>query len=188
MSMKKYFKDYEIISTVDENGKEKETKIYKGDYFEISLSNDNLLHYKRLCLILTVAILLLHTIGGTIDNLGMRNFYVILPYVIVFLPLVYMAEGVLKLPKEKRKYKREEVELSFKRIKTTSSALIVLFGITLIGEILFLFLNLGEVQIWSELAFLVLEGFSAIAIYMIINSQRDILITKIDENKENQKK
>jgi hypothetical protein len=39
----------------------------------------------------------------------MYTFYVVLPYVISFLPMYYIGAGILHLPKEKRMYRRDEV-------------------------------------------------------------------------------
>jgi len=95
--------------------------------------------------LLLVGILGLHVSAGFIGNPGMYRFFVALPYVFVFLPLYFFTAGILRLPKEKRPFRRDEVDLSFERMKKASG------GYNL--EVLFLTLEVlavgGVVFLWQ---------------------------------------
>jgi hypothetical protein len=88
--------------------------------------------------------------------------------------------SVFRLPKEKRDYRREEVDLSFRRIRTHTIVLLILASIGVIGELVFLiwFANGLDAR---ELIYLGLEvllvALSAIWIYI----QRDIKVVQIEE-------
>lgn len=181
--MKKYKDDYEIIVTEDEKGREIRKPVYRGDYFEISLDENGLRQFRRQCLLLLAPIVVLHTSGGFVGNGGMNQLYISLPYVFVFLALFYLAEGVLRLPKEKRKYRRDEVGLSFDRIKTASNILMILLGIGILGEIIFLLFSSVRDQRGLEFLYLSLEVLSAAVVYFLIRWQRPIRVETISDQR-----
>jgi hypothetical protein len=185
MSMKKYKDDYEIVVSTDDKGREIKKPVYRGDYFEVSLDENGLRQFKRQCLLLVAAIAVFHIPGGFVGNGGMYQFYISLPYVFVFLALFNLAEGSLRLPKEKRKYRRDEVGLSFERIKTASNILMILLGIGILGEIIFLLFFSVRDQIGLEFLYLLLEVLAAAAAYFLIRLQRPILVQPAtDQEKE----
>jgi hypothetical protein len=173
MSMKKYKDDYELVVTTDEKGREIKKPVYRGEYFEVSIDEKGLRQFKRQCLLLLAPVAVLHIGCGFVGNPGMNQLYISLPYVFVFLALFYLAEGVLRLPKEKRKYRRDEIGLSFERIKTASNILMLLFGIGILGEIIFLLFSVRE-QIGLDFLYLSLEALAAAAVYFLIRLQKPI--------------
>jgi hypothetical protein len=177
--MKKYTDDYETVITMDEKGHEKQLTVYRGGYFEVALDEQGMVNFKRTCIILLALIIIMHVGGGFVGNRGMYQFYVALPYVFAFFPLLYMAAGVFRLPKEKRTYRRDEIGLSFNRIKTASIILMVCLGIGVIGEITFLLLfSVGDQGV-LEYLYLALETLAAAALYIFINLQRPISVTPV---------
>ena len=182
MAMKRYADDYETVVTEDEKGHEKRIAVYHGDYFELALDEQGFVRFRRNCFLLLAVMIVLHISGGFVGNRGMYQFYVALPYVFAFFPLLYMAAGVLRLPKEKRKYRREEIGLSFDRMKTASIILMIFLGIGVLGEITFLlFVSVGDQSV-LEFLYLSLEALAAAAVYFLISLQRQIHIqTCIDQ-------
>ena len=180
--MKKYAGDYETVVTKDDKGYEKQIAVYHGDYFELALDKEGIVHFRRYCVLLLAAIVVMHISGGFVGNRGMYQFYIALPYVIAFFPLLYLAAGILRLPKEKRKYRREEIGLSFDRMKTASIILMIFLGIGVLGEITFLLFVLVGDQSVLEFLYLSLEALAAAAVYFLISLQRHIHIqTCIDQ-------
>jgi hypothetical protein len=119
---------------------------------------------------------LLHVGGGFVGNQGMYQFYVALPYVLAFLPLMYMAMSILRLPKEKRRYRRDEIGLSFDRMKTTSILLMILLVAGVLGEIAFLLFMSDGSQNMLEYFYLALETFAVVAVYFLTSLQRQIQV------------
>lgn len=181
MATKRYADDYETVITQDEKGNEKKSAVYRGDYFEFDIDEESIVRFRRNCFLLLTLIIATHVSGGFVDNQGMYQFYVALPYVIAFFPLLYLATGVLRLPKEKRKYRREEIGLSFDRMKTTSNVLVILLGIGVLGEIIFLlFVSAGE-QGMLEYLYLAFEAIAAAAVYILIRLARQIHVQTCSE-------
>jgi hypothetical protein len=176
MAMKKFKDDYELVETIDEKGRSKRKAVYRGDYFEVSLDAGGLLRFKRYCLLLLGVVVVLHVIGGFINNAGMYQFYVALPYAASFFPLFYAAEAVLRLPKEKRPYRRDEIGLSFDRIKSTSRILFIFLVIGVFGNIIYLLFFSAAGQRMLEFLFLLLEALAAAAVYFLIKLQKGIVV------------
>jgi heme exporter protein D len=177
--MKKYADDYELVYEDDGKGGETKSARYIGNYFEIDIDQPALVRFKRNSLILTVIILLLHVAGGFIGNRGMYAFYIALPYVFTFLPLYFLVDSGLRMPKEKRAYRRDEAELSFERMKKASTYLLVILVMLAVGEIIFLLFFAND-RNNLEFLFLSLESFAVVAAYWLLRLQNIINVKKIE--------
>ncbi len=172
--MKRYADDYETVITKDEKGSEKKIAVYRGDYFEILANEKGITRFRRNCFLLLIAIVALHISGGFVANPGMYQFYVALPYVLAFFPMLFLAAGILRLPKEKRKYQRDEIGLSFNRLKSSSFILIIFLGMGVLGELVFLlFFSIG-IRNALEIVYLAIEVLTFASVFFIIVLQRQI--------------
>lgn len=169
--MKRYADDYETVIKVDDNGNEKKTAEYRGEYIGISLDDEGLQKYKRNCIVLVAAIALLHIAAGFINNRGMFQFYIALPYAVAFFPLLYLAAAVLRIPRWKPQYRRDEIGLSFDRTKKSSIIFLIILVSSVLGEIYYLLVGSSEFQFMQEMLFLILELSALLGIYLI-NRQR----------------
>ena len=114
----------------------------------------------------------------------MYQFYISLPYVFSFLALFYLGWGILRIPKEKRLYRREEVDLSFNRIKSAGRNLLGLLAIGILGEIVFLSFFSDGVDLVLEFVFLLLEVMAAIVVYFQIRLLQPISVQVKSEQSE----
>lgn len=178
MASNKYVNDYEMVVTTDENGKEKKTAVYKGDYFHVSLDEENLIRFRRLSIFLFITVLLLQVGAGFVNNRGINQLYVALPYVVTYFPLLFMAMSVFRLPGEKRKYRRDEIGLSFDRLRTSSVALTILLCMVVLGEIVFLLFSPNRSAFLLDLVFLAVEGVALAGAYHFLTRQKQIQVVK----------
>ena len=107
----------------------------------------------------------------------MYQFYVALPYVIAFFPLLYLTMGISRIPQEKRNYRRDEIGHSFGQIKSSSISLLVILSVGLIGEIVFLLLAPAREQLSLDFLYLALEFITTAAAYLFFRAQRIIVIS-----------
>jgi hypothetical protein len=177
---KNYKDDYETIY-INEEGKEKRLTIYRGPYFEVDLDQRGLTRFRRNNLLLLILIVILHLTAGFVNNRGMYQFYIALPYVIALLPLWNIMSAITNIPKWKDKYRRDEVEPSFDRMGAFSIWLLVCFGVILLGEILFVLFS-GSVNLGSETLFFISELIAAAAAFLIFRSQKQLQFRLISEN------
>lgn len=178
MGMKKYIKDYKTILSVNEKGEQIRTYEYQGDYFKLPFSAAQMQKFKKIFLLTLAGIILLHIAGGVFNNPGMRQFYVAIPYIMVFLPLFNLLRSGLRLPVEERKYRREEIGVTYERFSNHSLILLIFLGICLAGEVVFLLFFSGGSPEVSEYYFLAAE-LAALALSLIIYSKvKKVVITK----------
>jgi heme exporter protein D len=176
--MKKFIDDYEVVVQENAKGREKRVAVYVGDYYEINLDETEFTVFRHNSLLFIALIVIGQIAAGFVGNLGMYTFFVSLPYVFTFLPLYFLVDGILRLPKEKRQFRRDEAELIFKRMKTAGRFLLPLIGITIIGEVVFM-IWLTSGIIWQEFLFLGIEIVLLVIVFMIFRMHQPIEVTRI---------
>ena len=183
--MKKYADDYKVVIKEDEKGREKREAIYKGKFFDITIDEKELIKFRRISLVLLAMILIIHIAGGCVANQGMFAFFVAVPYVFAFLPLYFMTTGILRLPKTKRKYRRDEIGLSFKRVKKASIALFILLCLGVAGEVVYLiwFVKGDYILEWIYLA---VEVVAVAIAYFQVHIQKPIDVIPLDVEQQDQ--
>ena len=185
MGMKKYINDYKTILSVNEKGEQIRTYEYQGEYFKLPFSTAQMQKFKINFLLLLAGIVVFHLIGGVMNNPGMRQFYVATPYVLAFLPIFNLVRSGVRLPVEERKYRREEIGVTYERFTNHSQVLLFILGACILGEVIFLlFFSKGSRQV-SEFYFLAAE-IAALALGLIIHFNiKKVVITKApDEEKQ----
>ncbi len=154
--MRRFLKDYELVTSVDEKGREKKAVAYKGSYFDFEIAEEDYQGFRKLAWALIVAMIALQIGAGFVANRGMYQIYIAVPYVLCFFPLVYLSAGALRLPKNTTHLQRDQAELTIRRMKRSGAALLVLNSMVIISELVYLvFLNQAA-GIGRELAFLAL--------------------------------
>ncbi len=178
--MRKYVKDFKVVITEDEKGHEKKEAVYEGKFFDVTMDEKELINFRRISLVLLVLIITVHIAGGCVANQGMYAFFVAVPYIFAFLPLYFMTTGILRLPKTKRKYRRDEIGLSFNRVKKSSIALFVLLCLGVVGEIVYLIWFAGD-NLTLEWIYLAVEATAVVVAYFQVHIQRPIEVIPLDE-------
>ena len=90
-----------------------------------------------------------------------------------------MAVSAFRLPNEKRKFRRDEIGLSFDRLKTTSKILMIFLVIGVIGEIVFLIFVSSGNQSVLEYLYLSFQVPATAAAYCFIRLQKQIQINPL---------
>ncbi|MEL7626788.1 MAG: hypothetical protein AAGU15_08015 [Anaerolineaceae bacterium] len=138
MASKKYIQDYDLIETEDSRGRIKKTAVYHGDYYCLNLEESQIKKFKWQVILLFVAALGLHIVAGLISNPGLNQLYTALPYTGAFFPLLFLGEGILRIPGQKRPYRNEEIGLSYKRVINMSRLYMVFMAVGIVGLLVYL--------------------------------------------------
>ncbi len=181
MAKKRYIEDYEIEISIDKKGREKKNLKYHGPHYDISLTGHTYQTYKLISFLLFAGLVIFHVSGGFAVNQGMYQFFVALPYAIVFLPLTFLGFGIFGLPKKHLKIQRDEMEQSFKRIKINSAIVLVLLVILIFGEAIYFIAFSVKSQLFSEFLFLIPELISALIVFGLFRLQKKIHIQLSEE-------
>ncbi|UZQ86325.1 hypothetical protein ODU73_000750 [Thermoclostridium stercorarium] len=120
-----------------------------------------------MCLILISAIMaVLFFYMGLLNNDGSRVFYVVLPYVLQFLPIAYTVMSSVSLyPKDILTV--VQYEKSYVRIKASGTWILILSIAGSIGDIIYIFGKYGN-KIELELTFLICNFAMAILAIIIL--------------------
>ena len=183
--MKKYVNDYKTVLSVNEKGEQIRTYEYQGDYFKLPFSTTQMQKLKRIFLFTLAGIVLAHIAGGIVNNPGMRQFYVAIPYVFTLLPIFNLLRSGIRLPVAERKYRREEIGVTYERFNNHSLILLIFLGVCLAGEVVYLlFFSDGSPAI-SEYNFLAAE-IAALAMSLIIffNVKKVVIIKATEDEKQ----
>ena len=184
MGMKKYIDDYETILSLNEKGEQVRTYEYRGDFFTLPFNQSEMRKFKTFFLVLLGGVFLAHAAGGFMNNDGMRQFYVAIPYVLVFLPLFNLLRSGIRLPVEERSYQRDEIGVTYERFTNHSLFLLIALGLCLVGEVLFLLLYAGGQPTKFEYNFLAVE-LAALALGLVIYlTLKKIVITKASDEEK----
>ena len=184
MGIRKYVNDYKTILSVNENGKQIRTYEYQGDYFKLPFSNAQMQKFKIIFLLVLFGVRAAHIAGGFMNNAGMRQFYVAIPFVLTFLPIFNLLRSGIRLPVEERKYRREEIGVTYERFSNHSLILLIMLGVCLAGEVVFLLFFSNGSPAMSEYYFLVVElGALALGLLIFFNIKK-IVITRTPEDEK----
>ncbi|MEL7645348.1 MAG: hypothetical protein AAGU04_03645 [Anaerolineaceae bacterium] len=154
--MRRFTKDFELVTTVDENGREKRQAEYKGDYFSFAVEAADYKRFRTLAWALIPVMIALQIGAGFVANRGMYQMYIAIPYVLCFFPLVYLSAGALRLPRETTHLRRDQAELTVRRMKGSGTLLLVFTAMVVLAELVYLvFYNHGA-DLGRELLFLAL--------------------------------
>ena len=184
MGIRKYIKDYKTILSVNEEGEQIRTYEYQGDYFRLPFGVDQMRKFKYIFLLALAGIIITHVIGGFVNNPGMRNFYVVIPYVLAFLPIFNLLRSGVRLPVEERIYRREEIGVTYERFSNHSLVLLIALGVCLAGEVVFLLLFSDGSPAISEYNFLAAEITATALASIIYLNVRKIVITKASDGEK----
>ncbi|MBN1371262.1 MAG: hypothetical protein JW987_04820 [Anaerolineaceae bacterium] len=178
MVNKRYTEDYENIDEVDETGRESRKTVYRGKYYEVELGEEKLILLKKFSSAILALLWLNHVAGGFVANRGMYQFYIALPYVLAFLPLFYMGLGILRLPTEKRLYRRDEIGLSFERARKSGTAAFILFVLGVVGEVIFMVFFVDRAALPLEFLYLATASVSAIGGFFFVRRYKAVQINE----------
>lgn len=154
--MRRFSKDFEIVTTIDEKGREKRSAEYKGEYYNFAVDGADYQRFRTLAWALIPIMIALQIGAGFVANRGMYQMYIAIPYVLCFFPLVYLSAGALRLPRETSHLRRDQAELSVRRMKRSGAALLVFTGMIILAELVYLIFFMDGSELGRELLFMAL--------------------------------
>ena len=125
-----------------------------GDYYVLPFDKQQ----KRKADVVNIATVLvliaIHVTAGLLNQDSSRTFWIVLPYIMVFLPLGYMFIGAVNFWGNPVKMQRVQYETGVVRIKRSCIGSMVLIGIGAVLDILYMILYHDTANIGRELIYL----------------------------------
>jgi hypothetical protein len=138
----KYVADYEKNGTGD--------YIYTGQYYFLECSGSELRRMKIGYAAFSAAIVVFYAFAGFLNTAGGHVVYVVLPYVLLFLPTVLMIADVYKFITGNVKMTRKQYDHSFGQLNKATLAIEILAGLCTVCETIYVSLHPAK----NELFFL----------------------------------
>ncbi len=170
---KKYKDDYKIKQIEKEDGSVEEQYIYVGTYYLNNMSEIQKRHLTLSAFVFSLLNMWLFFVSGFFDNAGGRCIYVMLPYICIFLPAAYFVLASFNVWLATAQLTREKYDKSFGRCIRMPKCMIVLSGITIVCDGIFLLVNRTTSNLENELLFM---GF--LVLIAVIN----IIFLKYNKN------
>lgn len=142
----KFKDDYKKIS----EGKYK----YIGNYYELPFDESQKKKTNWINLGFAVGFLIMMIFAGLVNQDSSRTFWVLFPYIFLFLPSAYMAIGAFSYWSVPLKMERADYIGSVIRLRHSATAIIVLSSINIILDFVFILLYHETVQIGKELIYM----------------------------------
>lgn len=130
-----------VYDTVAQKGHVKKVLVYKGAYYSFNLSTKGLRILKAGYLLLALTIYVVFYLFATNGSQGAETFYSGIPGMLSIIPFIYLGMGVFCLMFAKDKMTYRSYYASVKRITYSARASIILLGLCILGEILFIALH-----------------------------------------------
>lgn len=164
----KKYKDLFKVEMVETRKGLKQKVIYTGKYYVADMPKNDERRYKLCLVIIPFLIAALFIFMGLLNNDGSRVFYVVMPYILQFLPISYMIISAVLL------YINEQLtemqyDKSFIRYKSSATGVLILSFAAIMGEIVFVLKGSGSTP-ELELIFLICNiiiALSAVATLQI---------------------
>ena len=178
----RYSKDYEIHERESSRpGKYKKEIVYTGEYYTFNLSAKEKLRFQWISTVVYAFLSVVFGAIGVLNNDGSRMFYVVMPYVFLFLPLFYGWMGIFRLFTLNQPMTRIECDHSVERMKKSTLGILVMSITSGLGEIIYLFTHKNIENVRKEIFFLSGILFLTFSSLLVFQVQKKIVVKK--ENK-----
>lgn len=181
MKLNKYNENYKKVTALSDSGKiTKNEYVYIGNYYRLDAGKKNVQLVKAEMAVLAVFIFVIYFSIGFINNAGSHKFYIILPFVISFLPIMFLIIATIQLVLKRGDLNEFDFEKVWLRIKYTCLANIVSFSLSVAGELIFIILQLGNISSGKELSFLFGAILIIILLFAILQIHKQLQCTRIE--------
>ncbi len=141
--IKLYFEGYEKQTVTDpDTGRQKTKYVYTGDYYCFQLEKGQFRRYKLESELLTLGGTAAFLTGGLLGSGGSTTVYSGVPAVVSVLPLLYLLMGLWGLVWDgSPKMTIREYVYGLGRMRNSLWAVLLLWAVTFLGHVVYIFLN-----------------------------------------------
>lgn len=173
--MKKYKLDYKVETELHENKKPTRQIIYTGNYYNLTMAEEETKNTRKIQLIYTIIISCFFISGGFLNNDGSRAFYIILPYVTMFIIIAYLIMGLIGLKNLSAKMEYAIYDKSILRINRTAKGIKWISSYLVIADIIFMISSRNTVNWKIELLFLFINAMIFIQGYLLEQENKKVM-------------
>ena len=154
MIKNRYKDDYTKSARLNERGRIVDDICYVGDYYILPFDKEAKKKTNVVNLLTSVLLLSAQIIAGLLNADSSRTFWIVFPYMFVFLPIGYMFVGAVSYMGSPLKMQKAHYEMGLLRIRRSVLGAMVLEGINVILDMIYILIHFENVTIGKELVYL----------------------------------
>lgn len=155
---KKYKKDYTIT---------KKDILYTGDYYTSAIDAGNKKKIVLQCILALALLTALFLGAGFLNNDGSRNFFIVMPFIFLVLPMLYFGMGIYHLCRVGERMEFAQMDKSIGRLYRCAVGMQVLSAYLCAADFMFLFFRFREIRLIREVIFfLIMTVYLVFGIYI----------------------
>lgn len=150
----KYKDSYHKTTGIDARGRVTERYVYAGGYYVLPFDEKKKKNTNFINLGFTALLAVILVLTGMVNQGSSRTFWIVYPYIFVYLPLFYLVMGVLGYLDCGLRIQIDVYDKSIRRIQHSVWGIIIMAGIAVVCDVIYLILFHGQTDLVRELVYL----------------------------------
>ena len=153
--IRNYYKDdYSQFMRLNGKGRVVDDICYVGDYYILPLDKEGKKKTNWVNTGFAAVLILIQTAAGMVNQDSSRTFWIVYPYLFIFLPLAYLFIGAVSYWSDPLKMQKAQYETGLARMKRSCIGSAVLMIISAALDVVYIFLHHAEIRMGRELLYL----------------------------------
>lgn len=149
-----YKDDYSRFARLNGKGRVVDDICYMGDYYILPLDEDGKKKTNLVNIGLAVMLISIQVVAGMVNQDSSRTFWIVYPYLFIFLPLAYLFIGAVSYWSDPLKMQKAQYETGLARIRRSCIGAMALTVISAALDVIYMFLHHAEIRMGRELLYL----------------------------------
>ncbi len=153
--LKNYYKDdYSQFTRLNGKGRVVDDICYIGDYYILPLDKEGKKKTNLVNIGFSVVLMLIQVAAGMVNQDSSRTFWIVYPYLFIFLPLAYQFIGAVSYWSDPLKMQKAQYETGLARMRRSCIGAMALTGISAVLDGIYMILHHAEIRMGRELLYL----------------------------------
>ena len=152
-----YRGDYDHVPEVDRKGRFRDRFFYNGDLYVLPYDETEKKKTYLPCFSFGAGMFACLVVQGLVNQTSSRTLWVVLPYFLQFLPVLFFLMGIVEYALAAPKMTRQQYDKGVGRMHFNGIAVIVLAAISIISDVIYLVLRRGRYDMGREFFYLFLH-------------------------------
>ncbi len=150
--------DYSQYTKLNGKGRVVDDICYTGDYYVLPFDREKKRKANLVNLGFALVLLAVQTAAGMVNQDSSRTFWIVYPYLFIFLSVAYFLIGAVSFRGHPVRMQQVQYETGIARIRRSGAGAVVMAGICMALELVYILIHHGEVRMDRELLYLLCHG------------------------------
>ncbi|MBE5843571.1 MAG: hypothetical protein E7302_05230 [Butyrivibrio sp.] len=152
-----YKGDFDHAPEVDKKGRFRDRFFYVGDIYVLPYDETEKKKTYFPCILYGIGMFAATVLQGMVNQASSRTLWVVLPYIIQFLPVLFFLLGIVEYIGATPRMTKPQYDKGIGRMHFCAAALIVLTVISAVSDIVYLIIRRGQYDMTKEVIYLLLH-------------------------------